>query len=151
MNESRQAGIIQQNHEGALKHDDVFNAELAAEMCKRTDKLNDATIEMALKLKQARDFMAWSASHIRGLWLDWTDEAGKACRQMNEFRMAFDRETKSITASAKDVTEFFNSPEYLKAQASLKETMIMLDRFSAMKRDGTLDALSDFILKIKCT
>lgn len=133
------------------KPDDVFDAELAAEMVKRTDKLNDTTIDMALRLKQAREFMSWSASHIRGIWLDWQDQANNACKEMNQFRMAFDRETKTITAHGKDVADFFNSPDYLRAHATLKEAMTMLERFSEMKKDGTLDAFADFVLKVKCT
>lgn len=147
---NRETGIIQQNSEGDFKPADVLDAELASEMIKRTDKLKDATIDMALRLKQAREFMAWSASHMRGSWLDWQDESKDACKHMNEFRMAFDRETKTIIGHAKDITEFFNSPDYLKAHATLKEALTMLDRFAVMKKDGTLDAFSDFILKIKC-
>lgn len=134
-----------------LKSDEVFDAELSAKMVKYTDKLNDNTIDLALRLKQAREFMAWSCSHIRSIWLDWQDESNQIARKMNEFRMAFERESKTIQATGKDLTEFFNSPEYLKAHATLKETSEMLNRFSDMKKDGTLDALADFILKIKCS
>lgn len=148
--QSRGAGTIQQNSEGDLKPDDVFNAELASEMVKRTDKLNDQTIDMALRLKQARDFMAWSASHIRGLWMDWQEESNKAAQDMNLFRMAFERESKTLTATAKDVADFFNSPEYLKAHATLMEVVTVLNRFEELKKGGTLDALSDFILKVSC-
>lgn len=132
------------------KPEDVFNAELSAAMVKRTDKLNDNTIELALRLKQAREFMAWSSSHLRGVWLDWMDEAKKASQDMNLFRMSFERETKTITAAGKDLKDFFNSPEYMTAHARLTEMVAMMDRFKELKQNGTLDAFADFILKVSC-
>lgn len=131
--------------------ENVLDVQLAQEMIKRTDKLQDVSIDMAVRVKQAREFLAWSAAHMRRLWLDWIDESDKSCKDMVTLRMAFDRESKMLTSTAKDVTEFFNSPEYLKAHATMKETVDMLDRFAAMKQNGTLDAFADFILKIKCT
>jgi len=94
--------------------------------------------------------MAWSANHLRRAWLDWIDESSKASQEMNLFRMSFERESKTITASAKDVREFFNSPEYLAAHTRLKELVQLLDRVSELKQNGTLDAFSDFILKVSC-
>ncbi len=146
--QSRGAGIIQQHSEGDLKPINQLDAELASEMVKRTDKVNDTTLDLAIRLKAARDFIAWSASHIKGSWLDWQDECGKAVRDLTQDRMAFDREGKAIIASAKDVRDFFNTPEYQSAHKSLKELVELLDRFTAMKKDGTLDAFSDFILKV---
>jgi len=143
-------GTIQENVIRQDKPDDVFNAELAADMAKRTDKLLDANIDMAVRVKQAREFMAWSASHIRGIWMDWMEESSEATKHMNQFRMAFDRESKSITATAKDVSDFFNSPDYLKAHSTLSETVTLLERFSELKKNGTLDAFADFILKVSC-
>lgn len=134
----------------SIKPDSVFDAELSAQMVKRTDKLNDNTIELAVRLKQAREFMAWSASHIRGLWLDWMEEMDKTNAKMNLFRMSFDRESKSVVAAAKDVRDFFNSPEYLAAHAKLTEMVGLLDRFEALKKAGTLDAFAEFILKVTC-
>jgi len=134
----------------SLKSEDIFNAELASEMVKRTDKLTDQNIDLALRLKQAREFMAWSVNHIRGQWLDWQDESSKACVQMSQLRMTFDRETKSLVAAGKDLRDFFNSEDYLKAHATLKESINLLEKFSALKANGTLDALADFILKVSC-
>ena len=135
---------------GIEKPPDMLDAELSASMVKRTDKLNDNTIELALRLKQAREFIAWSTHHIRGSWMDWMEQANNAQRHLNEFRMAFEREGKTITASAKDVVGFFNSPEYAQAMDRFKDTIALLDKFSALKTNGTLDAFADFILKIQC-
>lgn len=132
------------------KPDDVFDAELSAEMVKRTNKLHDNTIDLAIRLKQAREFMAWSASHLRGSWLEWQNEAGKAASEMNLIRMAFERETKTVLANAKDIKTFFTSPEYLAAHDRLKEMVGLLDKFQELKENGTLDAFADFILKVSC-
>jgi hypothetical protein len=41
-------------------------------------------------------------------------------------------------------------PEYKEAHATMKEMVVIMDKFSEFKRDGTLDALADFILKVTC-
>lgn len=134
--------------QGPDKPDDVFNAELSAEMAKRTDKLLDNNIELAVRVKQARDFLAWSVNHIRTSWLDWQSESDKALKDMTVLRMAFDRETKSIVACGKDVRDFFNSTEYAQSAAKMNEMLDMMERFQKLKADGTMDAFSDFILKV---
>lgn len=146
----RGAGTIQHNYESI--HDDKpvdqLDAELAHEMAKRTDKVNDATLDLAVRLKAAREFMSWSASHLKKTWLDWQDQSGKAVRELTQDRMVFDRESKAIIGAAKDVRDFYNSAEYVAAHARLKEMVELLSRFSAFKQDGTLDAFADFILKV---
>ena len=134
--------------EGPLKPKDQFDCELAEQMVKRTAKVNDTTIDLANRLRAAREFIAWSASHLRGTWIDWQDQATNAVRDLTQDRMAFDRESKAIIASAKDVRDCFNAPDYLKAHENLKELVSLLDRFTAMKKDGTLDAFADFVLKV---
>lgn len=133
------------------KPDESFHSQLAAEALKRTDKLGVQGVEMALQVKQAREFLEWSAQHMRGLWLDWLKESDEAAAKMNLWRMAFDRESKSVTATAKDIRDFFNSPDYIAAHDRLREMVTMLDRFAELKHNGTLDAFSDFILKISCS
>lgn len=146
----RGAGVIQQQVETTDKPVDQLDAELAQELVKRVAKVNDTTLELANRLKAAREFIAWSASHLRGTWLDWVEQSGKAIKDLTQDRMAFDRESKTIVAAAKDVREFFNSEEYLKAHGNLKELVALLDRFSVLKQDGTLDAFAEFILKVSC-
>jgi len=130
--------------------DAEFTATLSAEMARRTDKLQDNTIDLAIRMKQARDFLEWSTHHMRGTWLDWMKEADQAAKDINIFRMTFDRESKTVIAAGKDVKDFFNSPDYLKAQETLKEMVTLLERFATLKTNGTLDAFADFILKVQC-
>lgn len=144
----RGAGAIQQLHESDLKPAVQFDAELASEMIKRTEKMNDVTLDLAMRLKSAREFISWSASHMKASWLDWQTECSKAVQDLNLDRMAFDRESKTIVGAAKDVRDFFNSPEYQSAHASLKEMVGLLEKFGQLKQNGTLDAFADFILKV---
>lgn len=130
--------------------EEVFDANLNTEMAKRTDKLSDNSIELALRVKQAREFLAWSAHHMRGSWLDWMAESEKAVKETLQTRMSLERESKTVIAAGKDVVSFFNSPEYKEAHGRLSEMVGLLDRFSALKSNGTLDAFADFILKVSC-
>jgi hypothetical protein len=130
--------------------DELFNAQLAEAAVKRTAKLNDTTIDLAIRLKDARDFMAWSATHMRQSWMEWSEQADKAVKDMVSLRMTCDRESKSVLAAAKDVRDFFNSPEYLRSHELALEMLRMLERFAELKKNGTLDAFADFILAVQC-
>lgn len=153
------AKILQTNNCGAIpaqgqciepKSDEQFDAEFAAILTKRTDKLNDNTIDLALRLKQALLFLNWSTTHVKEGWYEWQHEASKIAQELTMTRMAIDRESKAMIAAGKDVVTLFNSPDYLKAHATMKEMVDMLDRFSQLKRDGVMDAFADFILKVSC-
>lgn len=126
---------------------DVLDAQLISDAARKVERLKDTNIDLAIRVKEAREFLIWSTNHMRQSWIEWLEQSNKACAEVNSFRMAFERETKSIVAAGKDVRDFFNSPEYLAAHERLKETLGMLDRFASLKRDGTLDAFADFILK----
>lgn len=130
--------------------DNVMDVTLSEELVKRTRNLEDRSIDLAIRVKEAREFLMWSTNHMKEAWFDWLEKAGQASKEMNLFRMSFDREAKTIIASAKDTKEFFNSPEYVTAHDRLKEMVGLLDRFAELKKDGTLDAFSDFILKVSC-
>jgi hypothetical protein len=130
--------------------EEVFDANLAKEMAKRTDKLGDTSIELAVRVKQAREFIAWSAHHMRGSWLEWMEESDKALKDMVQTRLAFQRESGLVVSTAKDVKEFFNTPEYVQAHAKLAELVAVLTQFERLKANGTLDAFADFILKVSC-
>lgn len=149
-NVSVSGGPINTRIQGPDKPEDVFNAELSAEVVKRTDKLNDTSIELALRVKQAREFMAWSASHLRTSWLSWVEESDNALKDITMMRMALERESKTAIATAKDIRQFFASPEYVDAAAKMREMCELMERFSKLKEAGTMDAFADFILKVSC-
>lgn len=127
---------------------DQLDQELARETVKRTDRLKDNNIDLALRVKEARDFLTWSTAHMRGAWLDWVDQANGATKEITMLRMTLDRESKSVCAASKDVVTLFNSPEYLAAHERFKELIGLLDRFSKLNADGTMEAFGDFILKV---
>lgn len=130
--------------------DAEFDTTLNKEMEKRTDKLSDNSIELALRVKQAREFLAWSSNHMRSSWLDWMEQADKAVKDVTMTRMALDREAKATISAGKDIRDFFNGAEYQGAHLRMKEMLDLLDRFSEMKKNGTIDAFADFILKTTC-
>jgi len=131
-------------------NEQIFSAQLSAEMAQRTDKLGKEHIDLALQVKQAREFLEWSTHHMRQTWLDWMAESNKVSQDVTALRMLLDREGKSILASGKDVKEFFNSGEYCTAHQRMLDMITILQRFKEMKADGTLDAFADFILKVSC-
>lgn len=135
---------------GKLKADIAFDAELAAEMNKRTKRLGDQTVDLAIQVKDAREFISWASNHIRPTWMDWMKEANQAVADMTQLRMALNRETTTVLTHAKDVVQFYTSPEYVKAHETFREMMELLNRFEQLKENGTMNAFADFILKVTC-
>jgi hypothetical protein len=131
--------------------EEEFQSDLAKAMLKRTDKLGKVEVELALQVKQAREFLEWSSHHIRDAWMEWMHEADKALTDIRQLRVAMTMESKTAIGLAKDVTDQFNSPEMVSALARFKDVADLLSKVRILKDDGTLDAFADFILKIKCT
>ena len=136
--------------ESHTQSDQEYNAELTKEMVRRTNKLGNAEVELALQVKQARDFLGWSVTHFRTAWMDWMEDADKALNNIRQLRVALNMESKTVVSLAKDVTDHFNAPEMVSALSRFREVTELLERIKSLKQDGTLDAFEGFILNIKC-
>jgi hypothetical protein len=131
-----------------IKSDLEFDEELGREMAKRTDKLGHVEVDLAMQVKQAREFLSWSATHMREAWFDWMTEANKALADMRMLRMSLETESKLALASAGDVRKFFLTGDHVEEVARLKDLVATIERLKALKADGTLDAIADTILKL---
>lgn len=131
------------------KSDVEFDNELSREMVKRTDKLGKDEVDLALQVKQAREFLDWNCDHMKKAWFDWMEEASKAIRDMTTLRMALERESKTIIAATKDVHAFFNLPETKAAFADYEKLIALTEKMQSLKQSGALDALVDFWLALK--
>lgn len=130
------------------KPENVFNAELGAEIVKRAERLKDQNIDLAVRVGEALLFLEWSCTHIRKSWTEWQLESLTALNEVRMTRMALDTETKQTLAACADVRKFFLSADHEKEIARLKEFIELCERLKKLKADGTLDALADTILKL---
>lgn len=121
---------------------------LANEIAKRAERLKDPTVELAVRLAEATEFLEWSVNHVRKDWLDWIDQTKQAIIDTRQTKAAMEFETKGLLAACADVRKFFLSDDHTKEVQRLKEFVELCERLRALKADGTLDAVADTILKL---
>lgn len=126
---------------------DMFNEELSQKVVKMTDKLGVKEVELALQVKQAREFMDWSANHMKKDWLEWQKDSDQAVKDARMTRMALERESKLILAACQDLRSFFGGDVANKEMEKMKEFVEVCERLQALKSNGFLDAIADTILK----
>jgi hypothetical protein len=133
------------------KTDAEFASELNVEMLKRKDRLNDTSIDLALRVIEARETLEWSVNNIKRSWFDWMEDAEKALKDVRMLRQAIGSETAQLMAAVKDVRKFFLENEYVEEMSRLKEFVAVCERLESLHNRGTLDAVADVILKLaKC-
>lgn len=125
-----------------------FSAKMAQEINRRTDKLSDLSVDLAIRAKQAREFLEWHTDHMKKAWMDWVDESNKVFQDIKQTRTAIEWESKHLLTACADVRKFFLSEEHAKEVARLREFVEVMERLRSLKQDGTLDAISDTILKL---
>jgi hypothetical protein len=130
------------------KSDEEMEAALARRVVEVGKKLNDDSIDMALRVLEAQQSLEWSLSHLKVSWLDWSQEAEQALKDLRMLRMAFTNEGKLILQEAKDIRKFFLDETHQVEIAQLKEFVDVCERLEGLKKRGTLDALVDVILKL---
>lgn len=141
-----------QLNEHEIQHRDLsgdeLNVDLSHELIKRKDRLSDQTIDLAIRVLEAREALEWSNTHIKKDWLDWMDAGNKRLQELRLLRMALDTEAKQIISYAADVRKFFLDDKHVEEMARLKEFVGVCERLEGLKKRGTLDAVSEIILKL---
>ena len=136
---------------GPLKQpvfDDELNATLTKEINKRAERLQDKDIDLALRAKEAREFLDYHCHHVKQSWLDWIEESTRVMESIRQTRVAIGIESKLLLSECGDVRKFFLSETHEQEIAKLREFVELAERLRALKTDGTLDRLADTILKL---
>src|SRR5208283_4191209 len=68
----------------SIKSSEQFNAELSQLMLKKTERLKDQEIDLALRVVEAREFLDWHCNTIKTEWIDWIQQANKILEEMRQ-------------------------------------------------------------------
>jgi len=131
-----------------VKSDSEMDAACSAALNKKVARLNDNTIELAVRSKEAREFLDWHIDHVKESWVKWLEESSKVMESIRQARVAIGFESKQLLAECSDVRKFFLSDDHDKEIAKLREFIELAERLRSLKNDGTLDKLADTILKL---
>jgi hypothetical protein len=130
-------------------HQDAFmDAQVAAAMTKKIDRLRDESIELAIRANEARQWLEWNCSHVENSWVNWLELSNKVLEDIRLARMAIGQESSKLLAECGDVRKFFLSEDHDREITKLREFIELAERLRALKQDGTLDKLADTILKL---
>jgi len=102
-------------------------------------------------LERAKDARAAVNELLDGLGADMTnfkDSCTKFLEDVRGTRMAVVAETSQMSKGLREVRQFFLGPDYKNEIERLREFVELCERLVALKRDGTLDALTDTIIKL---
>ena len=130
------------------KSKEEFNAELGHGIIKHKEKLNDQSVDLALRVLEAQESLEWSVNHFKKSWFDWAKTANERLHDLTMWRMSFGREVKQLLTDAADIRQFFLDEKHLEEVRRLREFVELCERLKALKADGTLDAVTDIMLKL---
>jgi|SRR5262252_865255 len=125
-----------------------WHEELGRGIIKRKDEMQDATIDLALRVLAAQESLEWSVHHFAQSWHNWGQQANERLKDLRMWRMAFDLEVKTLLRDAADIRQFFLDDKHIEEVKRLKEFVELCERLKALKQDGTLDAVMDSMLKL---
>lgn len=128
-------------HHNASKTE--FDQTLAAELVKRTRKLGNNEVELALQVKEAREFLDWSNGNMRASWLDWMEEASKQLQELRMLRMSLSTEKAKIAADIKDLRELMLSKESQDALFSMQNLCECLSKLQDIRKSGLMEPVLD--------
>src|SRR5688572_12091033 len=129
---------IGNNQVERIASEDQLNADIATHLTKSVDRLSDATISLAIRAKESREFLDWHTEHVRKSWLDWIDESAKVMESIRQTRVAIGIESKKLLEECGDVRKFFLADDHAKEIARLRDFIELCERLKALKADGTL-------------
>lgn len=139
------AETVQAEH---IKSESEMDSEISKGLIKTVDRLQDSNIALAVRSKEAREFLDWHVGHVRKAWLDWHDESSKVLESIRQTRAAIGIESRQLLSECGDVRKFFLSEDHDKEIVKLREFIELAERLRSLKNDGTLDRLADTILKL---
>lgn len=125
--------------------------ELSEGILKRRTELEDKNVDLALRVLAAMESMEWSVTHFSIAWQHWGETANERLHDLRMWRMAFDAEVKVLLRDAADIRNFFLDEKHIEEAKRLREFVELCERLKALKADGTLDAITDAILKLGVT
>lgn len=126
----------------------LLDAEISGALIKKAERLSDGTIDLAIRSKEAREFLDWHTSHVKGSWMDWLDQSSQVLESIRQARVAIGIESRQLLSECGDVRKFFLSDDHEKELVKLREFIELCERLRSLKNDGTLDRLADTILKL---
>jgi len=125
--------------------------ELSEGILKRRTEMENANIDLALRVLAAMESMEWSVTHFGSAWHQWGKTANERLHDLRMWRMAFENEVKTLLRDASDIRKFFLDEKHVEEVRRLKEFVEVCERLKALKTDGTLDALINAILTLECS
>lgn len=131
-----------------IKQGEQVNRELAAQLHQKTAqaiKDTDVLLKQAMDARLALDQMCdyWNKD-----WAEFLATSDDRLKQIRQFRMAFDAETRQVMATWREVRQFGLDKEHDEQVAKLKDFVDVCERLQKLKTTGFLDGIVDTLIKL---
>src|SRR6516164_3770554 len=117
------------------KTQEDWHKQLGEGICKRKDEMQDASIDLALRVLAAQESLEWSVTHFAKSWHNWGETANERLQDLRMWRMSFNSEVKQLLTDAADIRKFFLDDKHIEEVRRLKEFVELCERLKALKAD----------------
>lgn len=121
---------------------------IAERLEERSKRLQDNTIDLAIRVKEARELLEWHTNNVSNDWIAWMELSNKVLEDIRAARMVIGTESSLLLRECAEVRKFFMSTDHDEQIKRLREFIELCARLRSLKNDGTLDKLADTILKL---
>jgi hypothetical protein len=129
-----------------LKKEADFNIELASGMEKHHRKSVEDTEDLVRRAKEATAAIDYLVTHYQKNWADFEEFIKKSVKELRQYKMALEVETRQTLNAFKDVRNFFFDDKHEEEVARLREFVDLCQRLQQLKESGFLDSIADTML-----
>jgi hypothetical protein len=131
-----------------LKREGDVDIEITSGMEKRSRQTVEETEDLVRRAKEATDAVDYLVNHYKQSWADFEDFIKGSVRELRQYKMALEVETRQTLNAFKDVRNFFFDDKHEEEVARLREFVDLCQRLEKLKESGFLDTVADTMLRL---
>jgi hypothetical protein len=125
--------------------------EIVASVIARINKQPHQLTELARAAIDARNVLRENDRELAQGMEKFNAKAKVALEDFRQVRMSYVMEASQILKPLKEIREFFLGPTYTQEIERLRSFVELCERLAQLKKDGTLDAIGDTIIRLAVT
>lgn len=131
------------------KNSDIELAvDIGTKIAKETARSVADTESLVKRVKEAREALDELTATWKVSWLDWLKDSKSMLEEMRMWRMGITSEAKNSIKEMGELRQFFLTDQHVEEIKRLKEFVDVCERLQKLKDAGTLDAISEIMLKL---
>jgi hypothetical protein len=121
---------------------------IAPIMVSETGEKHRQLSRLEAQMVESRKSLQTAMEGLRDIFREVDEYTSEAVIATRASRMTAIQEISQLTAALRDIRKFFVGPEHKEEVARLREFTELCERIAKIKKDGTLDAVAETIIKL---